>query len=236
MRTELPPDIDVLGISRPPAGDDRDVVEPGRLPGLFALPDLNLHARSPLQRPLMHKGPGSSRWPGPKRPFGPRSLNWRSIVPLPPDEPSAIPVWPRRRSREDVFGPIVGHRVDLDRAGPFRAACCPNDVKAVEGGVVPVHRSPVMRARIEVGFPSRTVARIHERELVSPFRRNRREQERSITHPAEWPDAVVAGREPARQLLHDRLLLGAVRPHLPDARREAAGALRAVREGDPVGA
>jgi hypothetical protein len=40
---ELPGDVDVLGVSRPPAGDDGDVVEPvGPSPGL-ADPDLDFH-------------------------------------------------------------------------------------------------------------------------------------------------------------------------------------------------
>ena len=43
VRAELPADVDVLRIPRPAAGDDRDVVEPVRLPRLLASTDLYVH-------------------------------------------------------------------------------------------------------------------------------------------------------------------------------------------------
>ena len=67
---ELPREIDVLGIARPPARHDRDLVQPVRPPPLLAPPDLDLHSAPPATsartalrtkkpRPGAAAGPGS---------------------------------------------------------------------------------------------------------------------------------------------------------------------------------
>ena len=45
-RVDLPRDVDVVGVARPPGGDDRYVVEPVGPPAGLADPDLDLHLPS----------------------------------------------------------------------------------------------------------------------------------------------------------------------------------------------
>ncbi len=61
VRPELPADVDVLRVTRPAAGDDRDVVEPVSLPRLLAAPDLYVQVNAPLNA----KNPGAVGSPGP---------------------------------------------------------------------------------------------------------------------------------------------------------------------------